>query len=72
MTDLSDDYIALNAPLNGGKCPPSPPLSRTSQESDNDSLRALELSEGPITVGQSRFGRYVFASSLGKIHHSVW
>jgi hypothetical protein len=61
MTDvMKHDYVALKAPLNEGTYPPSPPLSRTSQESENDSLRALEFSEGPIGGGQSRFGRYVF------------
>ncbi|RDB21074.1 b(0,+)-type amino acid transporter 1 [Hypsizygus marmoreus] len=55
MTFTRDDYVALKSPISG-TYPPSPPLSRRSHESDEDSLRALEISEGP-SVPAARFGR---------------
>ncbi|KAK7019353.1 putative L-methionine transporter, partial [Favolaschia claudopus] len=36
---------------------PSPPSSRHSRDSDSDSLRALEISNGPIDAPAPRFGR---------------
>jgi len=49
-----DEYVALKSFMS---YPPSPPLSRHSHDSD-DSLRALEVSEGPATNPQ-RIGRYI-------------
>lgn len=46
-----DEYVALKTSMS---YPPSPPLSRHSQDS-NDSLRALETSEGP--ANPQRIGR---------------
>lgn len=46
-------YTALKSPLN---YPPSPPLLRHSNDSD-DSLRALEFTEGPILAESSRHER---------------
>ena len=43
------DYIALKTSVTE-TYPLSPPLSRTSHESDEDSLRALEISEGPAAA----------------------
>ena len=61
MTDvIGDNYVAIKGPSTRGIYPSSPPSSRTSHESENDSLRALELLEGPIAGGQSRYERYVF------------
>lgn len=46
-------YTALKSPSNYAS---SPPLSRHSNDSD-DSLRALELSEGPVSGSSPRHGR---------------
>lgn len=46
-------YVALKSPAN---YPPSPPLSRHSNDSD-DSLRALEFSEEPILAESPSHGR---------------
>ncbi|KAF8077916.1 L-methionine transporter [Lyophyllum atratum] len=55
MTLLREDYVALKTPLSG-TYPPSPVLHRHSNESDEDSLRALEISDGPA-ITPARFGR---------------
>ncbi|KAF8212202.1 amino acid transporter [Mycena galopus ATCC 62051] len=47
------NYVALRSP----KDYPSPPSSRHSRDSDSDSLRALEISDGPLEQPASRFGR---------------
>ncbi|KAJ6596927.1 L-methionine transporter [Mycena vulgaris] len=44
-------------PLRSPKNYPSPPSSRHSRDSDSDSLRALEISDGPIETPATRFGR---------------
>ncbi|KAF8625777.1 hypothetical protein AX15_005169 [Amanita polypyramis BW_CC] len=55
-TTERDDRVALKSVVVPGKAyPPSPPSSRHSNDSD-DSLRALEISEGP-TASTSRYGR---------------
>ncbi|KAJ7452382.1 L-methionine transporter [Mycena galericulata] len=46
-------YVPLRSP----KGYPSPPSSRDSRESDSDSLRALEISDGPLEMPTTRFGR---------------
>ncbi|KAF8163330.1 L-methionine transporter [Crassisporium funariophilum] len=51
-SNARDEYVALRTSV---IYPPSPPLSRHSHDSD-DSLRALEVSEGPATNPQ-RIGR---------------
>ncbi|TDL24790.1 L-methionine transporter [Rickenella mellea] len=53
----SGSYIPMRSPRSpAATYPPSPPLSRSSHESD-DSLRALELSDGPIDPTPRRAGR---------------
>ncbi|KAJ7097894.1 L-methionine transporter [Mycena belliarum] len=47
-------YMPLRSP-NGDY--PSPPSSRHSRDSGSDSLRALEISDGPVEVPATRFGR---------------
>jgi hypothetical protein len=50
---LASTYIALRSPINTTTFPPSPPLSRHSNDSDDsEALRALELSEGPLGADQ--------------------
>lgn len=46
--DGDDSYFADHVPLKRGY--PSPPLSPRGSQESNDSLRALELSEGPLEV----------------------
>lgn len=48
-------YDTVKSPRSSGYV--SPPYSRSSHESDEDSLRALELSDGPLLVEPSRRGR---------------
>lgn len=55
MTLTRDDYVALKSPINGTYPPSSPVIHRHSNESDEDSLRALEISDGPAIA--PRFGR---------------
>jgi hypothetical protein len=56
MTNIArDSYVTLKSPMSGTY----PPLSRLSHDSDEDSLRALEISEGS-TVSPAGFARYVF------------
>ncbi|KAJ6630836.1 L-methionine transporter [Mycena sp. CBHHK59/15] len=50
---MMSSYTALRSP----KGYPSPPSSRHSHDSDSDSLRALEISDGPLDEPPSRFGR---------------
>ncbi|KAF8956554.1 L-methionine transporter [Flammula alnicola] len=52
MSTTRDEYVVLKSSMT---YPPSPPLSRHSNDSD-DSLRALEVSQGPST-GTHRAGR---------------
>lgn len=54
-----DEYVVLKSSL---IYPPSPPLSRHSNDSD-DSLRALEVSEGP-SMSSHQPGRYELESFL--------
>jgi len=54
-----EDYVVLKSSLT---YPPSPPLSRHSNDSD-DSLRALEMSDG-IATSSGRPGRYAYSSAL--------
>ncbi|KAF8636695.1 hypothetical protein AX17_003500 [Amanita inopinata Kibby_2008] len=57
MTSIpTDAYAAFKSPVTATRAfPPSPPASRHSNESD-DSLRALEVTQGPLT-NTSRYGR---------------
>ncbi|GLB34923.1 putative amino acid permease [Lyophyllum shimeji] len=55
MTLTRDDYVALKSPISGTYLPSSPGTHRQSSESDEDSLRALEIFEGPAAA--PRFGR---------------
>lgn len=57
MSLTRDDYVALKSPVTGSYPPSSPVLARHSHESDEDSLRALEILDGPVMI--PRFGRYV-------------
>lgn len=62
MTSSQDSsYTAIKSPLD---YPPSPPLSRHSNDSE-DSLRALEFAEGPILAESSRHGRLRSSSLSG-------
>jgi len=59
-------YTALRSPINSTTYPPSPPLSRHSNDSDDsDALRALELSEGPLGADHVRPRRGRSYSSTG-------
>ncbi|KAH8116943.1 L-methionine transporter [Phellopilus nigrolimitatus] len=52
----TNDIVMRSPPSASLQYPPSPPLSQPSNDSD-DSLRALELSDGPINVSTSRRSR---------------
>ncbi|KAF5380933.1 hypothetical protein D9615_003981 [Tricholomella constricta] len=54
MSLTRDDYVAIKSTLSG-TYPPSSPINRHSHESDEDSLRALEISDGPAVPAS--FGR---------------
>ncbi|KAG6874179.1 hypothetical protein C0995_003725 [Termitomyces sp. Mi166 len=50
MTLTKDDYVTVKSPKSGTYPPSSPLLSRHSHDSDEGSLQALEISEGPSVV----------------------
>lgn len=70
MTNIArDNYVALKSPMSGTH----PPLSRISHDSDEDSLRALEISEGP-SASPVGFVRYVFSTKPkeNRSYSSYW
>ncbi|KAG5728011.1 B(0,+)-type amino acid transporter 1 [Termitomyces sp. T112] len=50
MTLTRNDYVTIKSPQSGTYPPSSPLLNRHSHDSDEGSLRALEISEGPSVV----------------------
>lgn len=70
MTLTRDDYVAVTvkSPKSGTYPPSSPLLDRQSHDSDDGSLRALEISEGPLMapVSYSRYAPFLaFGVVLG-------
>ncbi|KAG6900866.1 hypothetical protein C0993_009984 [Termitomyces sp. T159_Od127] len=72
MTLTRDDYVTIKSPTESGTFPPSSPLlNRQSHDSDDESLRALEISEGPSVAPVSYSRGRSYSGSGFEFQHDL-